>query len=211
MRACAWEQGCAAAQNSIAKARGWDENRPVPATHPITPAKGPAMFESFKHLFAHDSGPDSATPAPFDEDDIVLLDAEELAEGGILEAYEQLHPQLRQYASEEVDIAEEIDADGAAYTVFADERRYDIHGEGIEEDPWILATIAFFEIVNAGLAHATHRFYALYAGNDLAGVFLTDQQFQAAWQSIARPFERPWIPVNRAPDYGFPADEEPAA
>jgi hypothetical protein len=151
--------------------------------------------------------------APFGEDDVVLLDAEELAEGGILEAYEQLHPQLRQYTSEEVDIAEEVDADGAAYTVFADEKRYDIRGERVKEDPWVLATIAFFEIVNAGLAHATHRFYALYAlyaGNDLAGVFLTEAQFQAAWQSIARPFERPWVPVNRAPGYGFPADEEPA-
>jgi hypothetical protein len=169
------------------------------------------MFESFKHFFAHDSGPDPDAPSPFDEDDIVLLDAEELAEGGILEAYEQLHPQLRQYEAEEVDIAEEVDADGAAYTVFADEKRYDIHGEGVEEDAWVLATIAFFDIVNAGLAHATHRFYALYAGNDLAGVFLTEEQYQAARLSIARPWARPWIPVNRPPDYGFAAGEEAAS
>jgi hypothetical protein len=168
------------------------------------------MFESFKHFFAHDSGLDPDAPAPFDEDDIVLLDAEELAEEGILQAYEQLHPQLRQHEAEEVDIAEEVDADHGTYTVLAGERRYEIYGEDVEEDAWVLATIAFFDIVNAGLAHATHRFYALYGGNDLAGIFLTQEQYQAAMQSIARPSERPWIPVNRPPDYGFVADEEPA-
>jgi hypothetical protein len=168
------------------------------------------MFESFKHLFAHGDG-DAPADAPFGEDDVVLLDAEELAEGGILEAYEQLHPQLRQYEAIEIDIAEEIDDDGSAYTVFADGKRYDIHGEGATEDAWVLATIAFFEIVNAALAQASHRFYALYGGNDLAGVFLTAQQYEAAWNSIAQPAHRPWIPLHRAPDFGFPGYEEPAA
>lgn len=166
------------------------------------------MFESLKQFFVHDSGTETAVRAPFDDDDIVLLDAEELAEEGILEAYQQLHPQLRRYAASDIDIAEEVDADEASYSVFADGKRYDIYGEGVEEDAWILATIAFFDIVNASLAHADHRFYALYGGNDLAGIFLTDAQFQLARQSIARHADRPWVPVNQPPHYGFPRDED---
>lgn len=171
------------------------------------------MFESFKHIFgsAGGSGPDDAAPAPFDEDDIVLLDAEDLAEQGILEAYEQLHPQLRLYDASDVDIVEEFDTDAATYTVFADEKRYDIRGEGVAGDAWALATVALFDIVNAGLADSTHKFYALYGGNDLAGIFLSDEQFHTARQSIARRSHWPWMPVNQAPDYGFPRDEEAQA
>jgi hypothetical protein len=169
------------------------------------------MFESFKHFFVHDDGFDSAVAAPFDDDDVVLLDAQDLAEGGILEAYEQLHPQLRQHEAAEIDLAEEFDEEAAMYSVLADDKRYDIRGNGAEGDPWVLATIAFFEIVNAGLAQATHRFYALYGGKDLAGIFLTDEQFDAARRSIARHSDWPWTPVNRAPDYGFPYDEEKSA
>jgi hypothetical protein len=170
------------------------------------------MFESLKQFFPRDSGSGPAAPAPFDYDDVVLLDAEELAEEGILEAYQQLHPQLRRYAASEVDLAEEVDADGATYTVFADGKRYDIYGNGVEEDAWVLATIAFFDIVNASLAHATHRFYALYGGNDLAGIFLTDEQFQLARHGIERHADWPWVPVSQAPHYGFPHDgDEPEA
>ena len=168
------------------------------------------MFESFKHIFgsADDSGPDSASMAPFHEDDVVLLDAEELADKGILEAFEHLHPQLREYDWLPVDIEEEVDADGAMYTVFADEQRYDIRGDGVTGHAWTLATVAFFDIVNTSLAVATHKFYALHRGNDLAGVFLSDEQFQMARQSIKRRSQWPWIPVNQAPDYGFNYDEE---
>ena len=168
------------------------------------------MFERFKHLFmsAGDSDAESATPAPFDVDDVILLDAEDLAEQGILEAYEQLHPQLRQYEAASVDIIEEFDEDEAVYTVFADGKRYDIRGNGVEGDAWALATVAFFEIVNASLAGSSHRLYALYAGNDLAGIFLTDEQFRLARESIARHAHWPWTPVDHAPDYGFPFDEE---
>ena len=166
------------------------------------------MFESFKHFFAHDRGLDSATAGPFDDDDVVLLDAQDLAEGGILEAYEQLHPQLRQHEASEIDVAEEFDEEAATYAVLADGKRYDIRGNDAEGDPWVLATIAFFEIVNASLPHASHRFYALYGGKDLAGIFLTGEQFEMARQSTARHSDWPWTPVNRAPDYGFPYDEE---
>jgi hypothetical protein len=173
------------------------------------------MFERFKHLFTSvdDSGADVATPPPFDVDDVILLDAEDLAKQGILEAYEQLHPQLRQYEASNVDIVEEFDDDDDdddTYTVFADGKRYDIRGNGVEGDPWALATVAFFEIVNGSLAGSSHRFYALYGGNDLAGIFLTDEQFAVARESIGRHTHWPWIPVNHPPDYGFPFDEEPA-
>jgi hypothetical protein len=204
--------GQAAPQNSIAKARQWPENRLVPPTHPISHQnRRSAMFESFKHLFVHDSGTDAARAAPFDDDDIVLLDAEDLADGGILEAYEQLHPQLRQHEAADIDIAEEFDAEAGTYAVLAAGTRYDIRGADAQGDAWVLATIAFFEIVNASLAQATHRFYALYGGKDLAGIFLTGEQFQNARQDIERHADWPWTPVNRAPDYGFPYDEEASA
>ena len=150
------------------------------------------MFERFKHLFtsADDSGADATIAAPFDVDDLILLDAEELAEQGILEAYEQLHPQLRQYEASNVDIVEEFDDDEATYTVFADGKRYDIRGNGVEGDAWVLATVAFFEIVNASLA----------------GIFLTEDQFYQARRRIERHVHWPWTPVDHAPDYGFPFD-----
>lgn len=168
------------------------------------------MFESFKHFFAHDSGHDAATLAPFDEDDVVLLDAEDLADGGILQAFEQLHPQLRQYDAADIDVAEEYDGEAGTYTVLAGGKSYVIRGPHARGDIWVLATIAFFDIVNAGLAQASHKFYALYGGNDLAGVFLSDEQFHAARSSIERHSHWPWMPVDRAPDYGFPYDEAKA-
>lgn len=169
------------------------------------------MFENIKQFFAPNSAPKPTSTVPFDYDDLVLLDAEDLAEGGILEAYQQLHPTLRQHGAAEIDIAEEVDEDAGTYTVLADGTRYPIYGEGVEEDAWILATIAFFDIVNAGMANATHRFYALYGGNDLAGIFLTDEQFRLAQECFKRAKDRPWVPVNIPPHYGFPQDEEAPA
>ncbi|MFC5477969.1 hypothetical protein [Massilia suwonensis] len=169
------------------------------------------MFENIKRFFEADSGSQPPADLPFDYDDLVLLDAEDLAEVGILEAYQQLHPQLRQYGAAEIDIAEEVDEDAGTYTVLADGIRYPIYGEGAEEDAWVLATIAFFDIVNAGLADASHRFYALYGGNDLAGIFLSDEQFRLAQRCFKRAMDRPWVPVNQPPHYGFPQDEEAPA
>ena len=167
------------------------------------------MFERFKHLFtsADDSGADPAIPSPFEVDDIILLDADDLAEGGILEAFEQLHPQLRQYDAADIDIAEEFDAETHTYAVLADGKRYDIRGDGVAGDRWALATVALFDIVNASLAGSSHRFYALYGGHDLAGIFLTEDQFYQARRRIERHVHWPWTPVNHAPDYGFPFDE----
>lgn len=168
------------------------------------------MFERFKHLFssADGGGADPLDDDALDYEEVILLDAEDLAEGGILEAYEQLHPQLRRYDAVPIDIAEEIDSDEASYTVFADGKRYDIWRKEDEDAAWALATVAFFEIVNAGLAGSDHRFYALYGGNDLSGIFLTDEQFQAARQGIAKRAHWPWIPTDQPPHYGFPVDED---
>ncbi|MBB2485034.1 hypothetical protein H5407_07295 [Mitsuaria sp. WAJ17] len=144
---------------------------------------------------------------PLDYGQMVHLDAEDLAEGGILSAYQQLLPLLRRYASSPLEVTEEGDDDGATYCVAAGGKKYVIWDIGAKsQDGWARATVAFFDIVNASLASSEHRFYALYGGNDLSGLFLTEQEFAAARRAIKKPAHWPWVPVNQPPHYGYPVE-----
>ncbi|HEY6863521.1 MAG TPA: hypothetical protein VI319_06435, partial [Burkholderiales bacterium] len=142
---------------------------------------------------------------PLDYDQVVSLDAEDLAEQGILAAYQALLPQLRQYAASPLELTETIDNDAAMYSVCAGDQKFEIWEAGAKNpDGWERATVAFFQIVNASLTSSPYKFYALYGGNDLSGIFLTEVEFAAARRAIKEPSNRPWLPVDEPPHYGYP-------
>jgi hypothetical protein len=143
---------------------------------------------------------------PLDYDQLVHLDAEDLAEQGILTAYTTLHPLLQNYSSNVLDVSEEIDCGAGAYSVVSEGERHIIWEPGLgNKDGWERATVVFFALVNANLKSSEYKFYALYGGNDLSGMFLTEQQFQAAREAIKNRGQWPWVPVNDPPDYGYPS------
>jgi hypothetical protein len=148
--------------------------------------------------------------SPLDYEQAIPLDAESLAEQGILSAYRELLPQLDKYSATPLEVAEVFSDDGLGYTVAACGRQFAIW-EVLESgkqnsDGWERATVAFFQIVNASLGASTHHFYAINGGNDLFGMFLTEQEFAAARKAIARRSDWPWLPDDRLPLYGFPVD-----
>lgn len=116
-------------------------------------------------------------------------------------------PQLERFAAAPIQVTEDIDSDTAQYAVIAAGERYQIWEAGAKnEDGWERATVAFFQIVNASLAGSKCKFYALYGGNDLSGIFLTTEEFDAARRFIAQRSNWPWMPVSEPPRYGYPID-----
>ncbi|QGZ38812.1 hypothetical protein IP92_05205 [Pseudoduganella flava] len=164
------------------------------------------MLERLKTWYNGVRAPD---PAPFDYDDILPLDAEDLAEQGILAAYREVLPHLARYCAHPIEIVEELDNDGGGYAVVAAGVRHQIHAEdhGHDGESWARATVALFRIVNANLADSTHKFYALNGGNDLSGIFLTDEQFRLARRVYKRPSDWPWMPDDRLSGHGHPVPE----
>ncbi len=145
---------------------------------------------------------------PLDYDQLLHFDAEELAEGGIAQAYERLKPMLRMFtASPLKEVHEYTDADGSAL-VESDGKKYEIwRQDSARGDGWLTAPNAFFSIINANLLDTEYRLYALYTGNDLSGIFLTGDQFRAAKAFHAKPLNRPYIPSLDPPSYGFESSD----
>jgi hypothetical protein len=148
-----------------------------------------------------------ADPDPLDYDQVIHLDAEDLAEQGILKAYEKVMPQLQQYVGAPMVVTEHVNSETGTYAVSADGRTCQIWDDGAKNpDGWERATVAFFEMVNANLGSSDRRFYALYGGNDLSGIFLSLEEFAAARRAIKKPSNWPWRPVTEPPHYGYPVD-----
>ena len=141
-----------------------------------------------------------------DYDQWIHLDAEDLAETGIAEAYESLLPQLRLYVDDPASVEELIDNDTPRYSVRCREREFAIYGPELADDSgdnsWGRATYAFFEIVNEQLAVSPYRFYAINGGNDLGGMFLTPEQAKAAQKGLPRQLDWPYLPNDEPPWYG---------
>jgi hypothetical protein len=143
------------------------------------------------------------TPAESSCDDrFVPLDAEDLAEGGIKERYEELLPELRKYVSDQVEIEEELGEYSEFYIVRANGREYRIYDDPDDQRSWGHATFAFFEIVNENLAGASMNFYALYGGNDLGGMFLTAEEMEEVRRTTPNRYEWPYRPTMEDPWYG---------
>ena len=140
-------------------------------------------------------------------DEMVLLDAEDLAETGIGEAYKALLARLRQFVQEPAEVEEITDFDVPTYSVRSLGKEYKIYSPGLEDgegQSWGRATCAFFRIINEQMGHSNHRFYAINSGNDLGGIFLTQTEREAAIKSLGNKTDWPYIPTNEHPWYGQP-------
>jgi hypothetical protein len=140
-----------------------------------------------------------------DYDQWIHLDAENLAEGGISEAYRSLIPELQKYVQEPAVLEELIDNDTPRYSVKCGEREFPICGPELAEESgensWGRATFAFFAIVNDQLESSAYRFYAINGDNDLGGMFLTPEQATAAREGLPRLYW-PYLPTDELPWYG---------
>jgi len=143
-----------------------------------------------------------AMPYKLDYDRSINLDAEDLAETGIAEAYEKLLPELRKYVPEPAKVEESTDNDAPRYSVKCRGREFMIYGPDDEEESWGRAAFAFFTLVNDQLAHSEVRLYAINGGNDLEGMFLTPAQALAAREALPNRNDWPYLPDNVPPYYG---------
>ena len=140
-----------------------------------------------------------------DYDQLVILDAEDLAEAGILEAYESLLPELQKYVPEPAQVEEVIDHEVGSYAVKCGTREFVIYSPALEDqggESWGRATVAFFTIINDQLAHSPYRFYAINGGNDLGGMFLTPAQAEAAQKGLPNRTDWPYFPKDEPEWYG---------
>ena len=140
-----------------------------------------------------------------DYDQLILLDAENLAEAGILEAYESLLPELQKYVPQPAQVEELIDNDVGRYAVKSGTRDFVIYAPDLDDkggESWGRATVAFFTIINDQLAPSQYRFYAINGGNDLGGLFLTPAQAVAAQKGLSNKTDWPYLPKDEPDWYG---------
>lgn len=135
----------------------------------------------------------------------IHLDAEALAEQGIAEGYATIQPLLKTYSVVPLVVGEKIQAEKGIYTVTAGDHVQQIFpsplgGGGYES--WEAATVALFDIVNRQLVESSVKFYALYSGNDLMGIFLTESQAEATKRILKRRSDWPYLPTMEAPWFG---------
>jgi hypothetical protein len=103
-------------------------------------------------------------PFNLDYDRLIQLDAEDLAEMGIREAYERLLSELRKFVPQPAQVGEVIDNDIPSYSVRDGMKEYAIYGPALEggmAHSWGRATVAFFQNVNDQLGGSGYRFYAI--------------------------------------------------
>jgi hypothetical protein len=140
-----------------------------------------------------------------DYNKMVLLDAEDLAETGIKEAYQSILEVLGQYVSDPAEVQEVADNDAPSYVVKCSGLEYAIYSPALLEGEgriWGRAAHAFFKIINDQLAKSEYRLYAIGGGNDLGGMFLTQPECEAARKSLARKMDWPYLPTSEHPWYG---------
>jgi hypothetical protein len=134
------------------------------------------------------AGTISAVPEPVDEsgeinyDLALMLDAEDLPEQGILQAYQQIALRLAEYGVAAGPVVENADSLANHYSVDFDGHRYVVDGQYA----WGLAAHALFDIVNRQLASADVRFYVINGGNDPFGIFMTAEQAERARHALPR-------------------------
>ena len=137
-------------------------------------------------------------------DAAVFLDAEELAEAGVKDAYVNLLPQLRKFVVQPNTVDEELGPNAEFYKVRAGGNTYLIYDQSSDDlfQMWARATTVLFEIVNEQLTATNYRLLALYGGNDLQGVFLSTDEAERIRSRVAGRAEWPYQPTMTAPWYG---------
>jgi hypothetical protein len=123
---------------------------------------------------------DSTPPIP--------LDAENLAEMGMVAAYDVVAEEARKrYGVLFDDFSERTEDETASYFVTFQGCEHHI-------DSWEKAAMVLFDVVNRQIKHLPVRFYALNGGNDLHGIFLTPGAYDKAWADTDRVQDRPYLP-----------------
>lgn len=135
------------------------------------------------------------TDGEIDYEAAIMLDAEELGEGGVGEAYTRLQPHLLELGvMPPAPLVEEWTEDDS-YIVTCAGERYVVIPNPVTDNNWAAGTFALFDIVNRQLTQTAHRFYAINGGNDLFGIFLLPDSAVRAREALARPTDWPYLPV----------------
>ncbi|NOX72543.1 MAG: hypothetical protein GXP03_02575 [Alphaproteobacteria bacterium] len=133
----------------------------------------------------------------------VLLDAETLAEDGLIDAILEIGSQLR-HRGVSIRSISVIENDGSNYTIEVNGTTYTAYTSEQVDDSWRFATETFFRIVDDLLpAGSNDRFYALYSGNDLSGFFLPPEVIPFFAEAGMDKSELPYLPSREAPWYGM--------
>lgn len=166
---------------------------------------GKGRTERTSEQAASDEEASADEASPLNYDDAIMLDAEDLAEGGVAEAYKLVLPTLRKFVKKPAKIKEDVDRDAPRYAVRCGDVEFEIFGPNVEEeaDSWGRATVALFAIVNEQLKKSSHRFYAINEGNDLCGMFLTPAEAKAAQRALPNKSDWPYLPKDEPPGYGW--------
>lgn len=149
-------------------------------------------------LISLSASSDANKPFQVDYDKVIVLDAEELAEGGILQAYEKIKPELSHYVKKIEEIEEVMDNAVPSYYIKFRGEKLAVYGPNISEkemDSWMRATSVLFYIVNSQLVNSDIKFYALNGGNDLGGMFLTVDQYKEANKSLKKDIDKFYLPT----------------
>lgn len=136
---------------------------------------------------------------------MLLLDAEDLAEGGIVRAYQSLQSVFIQYRVEPAQVEEFVENNEPSYGVRCGDQEYLIYSPVLPDDEgqsWGRAAHAFFKIADDQLCTSEYRLYAINGGNDLGGMFLTRAECEAAQRSLPRKEDWPHLPSLDHPWYG---------
>ena len=138
----------------------------------------------------------------------ISLDAEDLAEGGIGQAYEELKGELASRGVQPWELVELLDDAAGTYRVACGRGEYPIYGPHAELNSWGLAAFALFDIVNRQLQDSEIRLFALNGGNDLFGIFMTSAQAEHARQHLEHKSDWPYLPTLEPDWYGAFHDEK---
>lgn len=136
------------------------------------------------------------TANPKYESRIIMLDAEEIAEIGIKQVATEVIEANPNILRKNINIVEKIDPDAPSYSVVFNSKKYPIFSPGINEEEgeaWPVATKVLFHIINASRKSTEFKFYAIYGGNDLMGIFLTELEYKEI-QKTSDNSDLPYLP-----------------
>jgi hypothetical protein len=135
-----------------------------------------------------------ATDNTLNYDEMIWLDAESLAEQGMLVAYERIREEFRKRGIELSPLEEIVDDINGTYHVVHNEKKYCIYNDMNDRNSWSNATVALFEIVNSQLHDQELKFYAINSGNDLGGMILTEIGCAQARRQLNLKMDWPYFP-----------------
>jgi hypothetical protein len=137
-------------------------------------------------------------------DHAILLDAEDLAEGGINKAIETIQADLNR-AKIPVKLSAVKETHGEIGSIEYKNKTivfFDSEKEN-NDHLWALATYALFFVVNDQLEDSGYKLYAVNGGNDLVGFLLRDNEYRAAIK-VTDVDNRPYLPSDKPPMFGYP-------